>query len=87
SKLKPGMSLVVRRPTTQTVLVTETGNRQVVKSREPVIIRASTKGAPLETVSTDGDSIAAVQAADKPVAKSKVSSPATRKPGPRKASK
>jgi membrane-bound lytic murein transglycosylase D len=56
--LRPGTRLVVRRPTTQTVLVTETGNRQVVKSREPVIIRAangSTAGGSLETVSTRTD--------------------------------
>jgi membrane-bound lytic murein transglycosylase D len=55
SKLRPGTRLVVRRATTQTVLVTETGNRQVVKNREPVIIRASnnpTGGASVETVST-----------------------------------
>ena len=55
--LRPGTTLVVRRATTQTVLVTETGNRQVVKSREPVIIRAangSAAGGTLEPVSNTG---------------------------------
>ena len=32
---------MVRRATTQTVLVTENGSRQVVKRREPVIVRAN----------------------------------------------
>jgi membrane-bound lytic murein transglycosylase D len=55
SRMRPGANLLVRRPTTQTVLVTETGNRQVVKNREPVIIRASNSsspGATLANVST-----------------------------------
>jgi membrane-bound lytic murein transglycosylase D len=43
SKLRPGASVMVRRATTQTVLVTETGNRQVVKRREPVMVRASSR--------------------------------------------
>ena len=41
SKLKPGARVMVRRATTQTVLVTENGSRQVVKRREPVIVRAN----------------------------------------------
>ena len=41
SKLRPGARVMVRRATTQTVLVTENGSRQVVNRREPVIVRAS----------------------------------------------
>ena len=41
SKLKPGARVMVRRATTQTVLVTENGSPQVVKRREPVIVRAN----------------------------------------------
>jgi membrane-bound lytic murein transglycosylase D len=65
--LRPGTQLVVRRATTQTVLVTETGNRQVVKSREPVIVRASNGSAPggasLERVSSSRPDGAAVDKA------------------------
>jgi membrane-bound lytic murein transglycosylase D len=56
SKLQPGARLVVRRATTQTVLVTENGNRQVVKGRNPVIIRAShSPGGSLQNVSATDD--------------------------------
>ena len=58
SKLRPGSRVMVRRATTQTVLVTENGSRQVVNRRESVIVRASTgddSGASVHRVSTKAD--------------------------------
>ena len=58
SKLRPGSRVMVRRATTQTVLVTENGSRQVVNRRESVIVRASTgddSSASVHRVSTKAD--------------------------------
>ncbi len=79
SKLRPGASVMVRRATTQTVLVTENGSRQVVKRREPVIVRASNggdSGGSVHTISTSDDEPAAASGstAAKPAAKAKGSS-------------
>jgi len=56
-KMRPGARLMVGRATTQTVLVTENGSRQVVKRREPVIVRASNgeSTGSVRTVSTKDD--------------------------------
>jgi membrane-bound lytic murein transglycosylase D len=79
SKLRPGARLMVRRATTQTVLVTETGSRQVVNRREPVIVRASnSEGGSLHNVSASEDEVDAKPASKRP-AKAK---PAARKAKP-----
>jgi hypothetical protein len=89
SKLRPGTSVLVRRATTQTVLVTETGNRQVVKSREPVIIRASNRSSriSLENASTDPGAAAAGKTRAKAAAGKRAVKPAARKSPDRSAAK
>lgn len=90
-KLRPGSRVMVRRATTQTVLVTENGSRQVVNRREPVIVRASTgddAGVSLRRVSTkvDEQPEAASAPAVRP-AKASSKTPVPRKPTPRSKSR
>ena len=73
SKVRPGASVLVQRATTQTVLVTETGNRQVVKHRDPVIVRASSRPG-----STDS-SVETVTVSEKDIPAKRATKPATRK--------
>ena len=77
----------MRRATTQTVLVTETGHRQVVRNHGAPVVRTSAKA-------TDGDDGTAVSAAprkqaSKPSAKRavKAAPKAVAKPTPRSAPK
>ncbi len=87
AKVRPGSLLLVRRATTQTVLVTETGHRQVVRNHGAPVVRTSAKA-------TDGDDGTAVSAAprkqaSKPSAKRavKAAPKAVAKPTPRSAPK
>ncbi len=92
SKLRPGARVMVRRATTQTVLVTENGSRQVVNRREPVIVRASTgddAGGSVQRVSTKAgeESDASNAPAVRPAKASSSKTPAPRKPAPRSKSR
>ena len=89
SKLRPGTRVLVRRATTQTVLVTETGNRQVVKSREPVIIRASNRSSSisLENASTEPEAAAAGKTQAKAAGGKRAVKPSARKSPGRSAAK
>ena len=87
SKLRPGSRVMVRRATTQTVLVTENGSRQVVNRRSPVIVRASNgddSGASVHRVSTKADEQPeATKAPAVRPAKAGSKTPVQRKPAPR----
>lgn len=62
---KPGQRLVVRQAQTQTVLVTETGSRQLIRSESAGFIRVA---APIPAASVDAQTVAAPEA--KPAARS-----------------
>ena len=81
TNLKPGARVMVRRATTQTVLVTENGKQQVVRRSSPVLVRTSAR-----PDSTDS-SVRTVTAPSKGAAKRPAKRSTPSKSAPRSASK
>lgn len=75
TNLKPGARVMVRKATTQTVLVTENGRRQVIRRSSPVLVRASARpdstDSSVRTVEADAPS---KPAAKRPVKRGKTRS-------------
>ena len=81
TNLKPGARVMVRRATTQTVLVTENGKQQVVRRSSPVLVRTSAR-----PDSTDS-SVRTVTAPSKAAAKRPAKRSTPSRSAPRSASK